>query len=278
MCGIVAYAGGRSALDEVLAGMRRLEHLGYDSAGVAVLVDGGLAAAKKAGTFTDVQEELTRRPLPAGTTGIGHLRRATHGPPTDANAHPLLDNSGRVAVVQNGEIGNFAELRAELAGRGHELSSDTDTEAAAHLLAEHFSSCGDLTEAMRQVCRRLTGDFALVAVHADEPDVVVGACRGLPLLVGTGDGEALLVSDAAALVPHARETGALGTDQVVTLHRDGGVWVTDLDGVPGDLRTYDPGTDAGTDTGSGSDTDGDGDVRADAMAPANGEGAGGGSR
>lgn len=247
-----------------------MEHLGYDSAGVAVLVDGGLAAAKKAGTFTDVQRELTRRPLPAGTTGIGHLRWATHGPPTDANAHPLLDNSGRVAVVQNGEIGNFAELRAELARRGHELASETDTEAAAHLLAEHFSSCGDLSEAMRQVCRRLTGDFALVAVHADEPDVVVGACRGLPLLVGTGDGEGLLASDAAALVPHIRETGALGPDQVVTLHRDGGVWVTDLDGVPGDLRTYDP--------GQGVDVSADGGARADAPAPAGAEGTGGGAR
>jgi glucosamine--fructose-6-phosphate aminotransferase (isomerizing) len=175
MCGIVAYAGGRSALDVICSGLRRLEHLGYDSAGVAVVVDGGLAAAKKAGTLADVHAELTERPLPAGTHGVGHIRRATHGPPSDANAHPHLDDSGRVAVVQNGVLANCAALRSELACHGRELASDTDTEAAAHLLAEHFSSCGDLAEAMRQVCCRLAGDFALAAVHADEPEVIVGA-------------------------------------------------------------------------------------------------------
>ncbi len=237
MCGIVAYAGGRSALDVVLAGLRRLEHLGYDSAGVAVLVDGGLAAAKKSGTFEDVRRELSERPLPAGTTGIGHTRLATHGPPSDENAHPHLDDSGRVAVVQNGDIDDFAGLRAQLAARGHEMASETDTEAAAHLLAEHFSSCYDLAEAMRQVCRQLTGTFALAAVHADEPEVVVGACRGLPLLVGLGDGEVFLASDAAAFPPHVRDVADVGADQVVTLHRDG-IWITDFEGVPGDVRTY----------------------------------------
>jgi glucosamine 6-phosphate synthetase-like amidotransferase/phosphosugar isomerase protein len=258
MCGIVAYAGGRSALEVVLGGLRRLEHLGYDSAGVAVLVDGGLAAAKKAGTFADVQRELTERPLPAGTTGIGHTRRATHGPATDANAHPHLDNSGRVAVVQNGTIDDFADLRAELARRGHELASETDTEAAAHLLAEHFSSCGDLAESMRQVCRRLTGSFALVAVHADEPEVVVGACRGRPLVIGIGDGEGFLASDAAVFVTHTREAADVGADHVVTLQRDG-AWVTDLDGVPVDVPTYrvdastaGSGDEAGASTGGGS--------------------------
>jgi len=237
MCGIVAYAGGRSALEVIVAGLQRLEHLGYDSAGLAVLVDGGLATAKKAGTFADVQRELTERPLPAGTTGVGHTRRATHGPPTDANAHPHLDNAGRVAVVQNGVIENSAALRTELARRGHELASETDTEAAAHLLAEHFSSCGDLAEAMRQVCRQLTGDFALVAVHADDPEVVVGACRGLPLVVGIGDGETFLASDDTVFAPHTREAADVGVDKVVSLHREG-VRVTDFEGVPVDVRTY----------------------------------------
>ncbi|GGO55675.1 hypothetical protein GCM10012287_47500 [Streptomyces daqingensis] len=246
MCGIVAYAGGRSALDVILAGLRRLEGLGYDSAGVAVLVDGGLAAAKKAGTFADLHAELAERPLPAGTTGIGHIRRATHGPAVDANAHPHLDDSGRVAVVHNGVIGNSGELRDELARRGHELASGTDTEAAAHLLAEHFSSCGDLAEAMRQVCRRLVGEFALVAVHADEPEVVVGASRGLPLSAGLGEGELFLASDDAVFAPYVREAAAVDEDQVVVLHRDG-VRITDFEGVPVDMRTYrveagDPGT------------------------------------
>jgi len=155
MCGIVGYVGSQSALDVVMAGLKRLEYRGYDSAGVAVPADGGLAAAKKAGKLVNLEKELTERPLPAGTTGIGHTRWATHGGPTDANAHPHLDNAGRVAVVHNGIIENFAALRAELAERGHELLSETDTEAVAHLLAEEFSVTSDLAEAMRLVCRRL---------------------------------------------------------------------------------------------------------------------------
>ncbi len=237
MCGIVAYAGGRSALGVLLDGLRRLERPDYDSAGIALLVDGGLAAAKKAGTFDDVREELRVRPLPAATAGIGHIRHATHGPPTDLNAHPHLDDSGHVAVVQNGDIGDHGRLRAELSGRGHELVSETDTEAAAHLLAEHFSSCGDPAEAMRQVCRRLTGTFALVAAYADEPDVIVGGCRGLPLTVGIGDGETFLASDTAAFAPHTREAADVGDGQVVTVRPDG-AWITDLEGVPVEPRTY----------------------------------------
>src|SRR4051812_5798326 len=155
MCGIVGYVGGQSALDVVLAGLKRLEYRGYDSAGVAVLADGGLAAAKKAGKLANLEKELADRPLPSGSTGIGHTRWATYGGPTDANAHPHLDNAGRVAVVHNGIIENFASLRAELAERGHDLASDTDTEVVAHLLAEEYSSCADLAEAMRLVCRRL---------------------------------------------------------------------------------------------------------------------------
>src|SRR5690606_19143121 len=128
--------------------------------------------------------ELAQRPLPTGQTGLGHTRWATHGAPTDPNAHPHLDSAGRVAVVHNGIIENFAELRAELLERGHELVSETDSETVAHLLAEAFSSCGELAEAMRQVCGRLEGAFTLVAVHADEPDTVVGARRNSPLVVG----------------------------------------------------------------------------------------------
>ncbi|MEU8682293.1 glutamine--fructose-6-phosphate transaminase (isomerizing) [Streptomyces sp. NPDC048611] len=237
MCGIVGYVGGQSALDVVLAGLKRLEYRGYDSAGVAVLADGGLAAAKKAGKLANLEKELADRPLPAGSTGIGHTRWATHGGPTDENAHPHLDNAGRVSVVHNGIIENFAGLRAELTDRGHELASETDTEVVAHLLAEAYSSCGELAEAMRQVCRRLEGAFTLVAVHADEPDVVVGARRNSPLVVGVGDGEAFLASDVAAFIAHTREAVELGQDQVVELRRDG-VTVTDFDGAPAEVREY----------------------------------------
>ncbi|MGW0555015.1 glutamine--fructose-6-phosphate transaminase (isomerizing) [Streptomyces sp. NPDC002926] len=237
MCGIVGYVGGQSALDVVIAGLKRLEYRGYDSAGVAVLADGGLAVAKKAGKLVNLEKELVDRPLPSGFTGVGHTRWATHGGPTDANAHPHLDNAGRVAVVHNGIIENFAALRAELETRGHELNSETDTEVVAHLLAESFSSCGDLAESMRQVSRQLEGAFTLVAVHADEPDVVVGARRNSPLVVGVGEGESFLASDVAAFIAHTRSAIELGQDQVVELRRDG-VTVTDFDGAPAQVRSY----------------------------------------
>ncbi|WP_086731770.1 glutamine--fructose-6-phosphate transaminase (isomerizing), partial [Streptomyces fradiae] len=215
----------------------RLEYRGYDSAGVAVLADGGLAAAKKAGKLVNLDKELAARPLPSGSTGIGHTRWATHGGPSDTNAHPHLDNAGRVAVVHNGIIENFAALRAELAERGHDLSSETDTEVVAHLLAEAHSSTADLAEAMRQVCRRLEGAFTLVALHADEPDVVVGARRNSPLVVGVGEGEAFLASDVAAFIEHTRDAIELGQDQVVEVRRDGAV-VTDFHGAPAEVRSY----------------------------------------
>ncbi|MEU8524179.1 MULTISPECIES: glutamine--fructose-6-phosphate transaminase (isomerizing) [Streptomyces] len=237
MCGIVGYVGGQSALDVVIAGLKRLEYRGYDSAGVAVLADGGLAAAKKAGKLVNLEKELVDRPLPSGSTGIGHTRWATHGGPTDANAHPHLDNAGRVAVVHNGIIENFAGLRAELEERGHDLASETDTEVVAHLLAEEFSSCGDLADAMRLVCRRLDGAFTLVAVHADQPDVVVGARRNSPLVVGVGEGEHFLASDVSAFIAHTRSAIELGQDQVVELTREG-VTVTDFDGVPAEVHAY----------------------------------------
>ncbi len=202
-----------------------------------MLADGGLAAAKKAGKLVNLEKELGDRPLPAGRTGIGHTRWATHGAPTDANAHPHLDNAGRVAVVHNGIIENFAALRRELTGRGHALESETDTEVVAHLLAEAFSAGGDLADAMRQVCRRLEGAFTLVAVHADQPDVVVGARRNSPLVVGVGQDEWFLASDVAAFIAHTRSAIELGQDQVVELSREG-VTVTGFDGAPADVREY----------------------------------------
>ncbi|MBK3560065.1 glutamine--fructose-6-phosphate transaminase (isomerizing) [Streptomyces sp. MBT56] len=237
MCGIVGYVGTQSAQDVVVAGLKRLEYRGYDSAGVAVLADGGLAAAKKAGKLVNLEKELGQRPLPAGRTGIGHTRWATHGAPTDVNAHPHLDNAGRVAVVHNGIIENFAALRRELTGRGHALESETDTEVVGHLLAEAFSAGGDLADAMREVCRRLEGAFTLVAVHADQPDVVVGARRNSPLVVGVGQDEWFLASDVAAFIAHTRSAIELGQDQVVELSPEG-VTVTGFGGEPADVREY----------------------------------------
>ncbi|MET9962509.1 glutamine--fructose-6-phosphate transaminase (isomerizing) [Streptomyces sp. NPDC006326] len=237
MCGIVGYVGAQSALDVVIAGLKRLEYRGYDSAGVAVVADGTLTSTKKAGKLVNLEKVLVGNPLPVGSTGLGHTRWATHGGPTDVNAHPHLDNAGRVAVVHNGIIENFAGLRAELAERGHRLESETDTEVVAHLLAEQFAATGGLTEAMRRVCRRLEGAFTLVAVHADEPDVVVGARRNSPLVVGVGEGENFLASDVAAFIAHTRSAIELGQDQVVELRRDG-VSVTDFDGAPASVRAY----------------------------------------
>ncbi|MER7667843.1 glutamine--fructose-6-phosphate transaminase (isomerizing) [Kitasatospora sp. NPDC096128] len=240
MCGIVGYVGAQSALDVVIAGLQRLEYRGYDSAGVAVQVQDsqgqwGLVTDKRAGKLGNLQKSLAESPLPDGTTGIGHTRWATHGGPTDANAHPHLDDDRRVAVVHNGIIENFAQLRAEIAERGHTLRSETDTEVVAHLLGEVYQ--GDLAEAMRAVCRRLDGAFTLVAVHADSPDVVVGARRNSPLVVGRGEGENFLASDVAAFIAHTREAIELGQDQVVELRREG-VTVTNFDGTPAEVREY----------------------------------------
>ncbi|MGW0859844.1 glutamine--fructose-6-phosphate transaminase (isomerizing) [Streptomyces sp. NPDC002690] len=252
MCGIVGYVGSQSAQDVVVAGLKRLEYRGYDSAGVAVLANGadrtdgeaeaggtggGLASARKAGKLVNLEKELKDHPLPVGLTGIGHTRWATHGAPTDANAHPHLDNAGKVAVVHNGIIENFATLRTELTRRGHDLTSDTDTEVVAHLLAEEFEAGSGLAESMRRVCRRLEGAFTLVAVHADEPDTVVGARRNSPLVVGVGDGEAFLASDVAAFIAHTRDAVELGQDQVVEVRRDR-VTVTGFDGTPAEVRGY----------------------------------------
>ncbi|KJY39987.1 glutamine amidotransferase [Streptomyces sp. NRRL S-495] len=232
--------GSQPALDVVIAGLQRLEYRGYDSAGVAVQVQGSdgqwsLATDKRAGKLANLEKSLAETPLPGGTTGIGHTRWATHGGPTDANAHPHLDDAAKVAVVHNGIIENFAQLRAELAERGHTLRSETDTEVVAHLLGELYE--GDLAEAMRAVCRRLEGAFTLVAVHADAPDVVVGARRNSPLVVGRGEGENFLASDVSAFIAHTREAIELGQDQVVELRREG-VTVTNFDGTPADVTEY----------------------------------------
>jgi glucosamine--fructose-6-phosphate aminotransferase (isomerizing) len=228
VCGIVGYVGEQQALEVVLDGLRRLEYRGYDSAGVAVLdPDGaGLVVERRAGKLANLEKELDGRELP-GTLGIGHTRWATHGPPTDRNAHPHIDCSGAVAVVHNGTIENFEELRSRLEESGHDMRSDTDTEVVAHLLEERYA--GDLGDAVRSVCRDLEGSFVLVVTHRDEPDLVVGARRNLPLVIGLGQGENFLASDVTAFIAHTREARIVDQDQVVEIRRSG-VRVTDLAG------------------------------------------------
>ena len=231
MCGIVGYVGEKQALEVVVEGLRRLEYRGYDSAGVAIVTGDRLETRKKAGKLANLESLLGEDPLEAATLGIGHTRWATHGGPTDSNAHPHVSEDGRVAVIHNGIIENFAELREELTSAGVVLSSETDTEVVAHLLAAELPLAGgDLAEAMRRTCRRLDGAFTLVAVVADDHDVVVAARRNSPLVVGLGEGENFLASDVAAFVAHTRNALELGQDQVVQISRDD-VIITDFDGV-----------------------------------------------
>jgi glucosamine--fructose-6-phosphate aminotransferase (isomerizing) len=237
MCGIVGYVGEKQAQDVVLEGLRRLEYRGYDSAGVALVADGQIAWAKKAGKLANLEKELAEVPLPGSNTGIGHTRWATHGAPNDTNAHPHLGNRGRVAIVHNGIIENFAELRSEVEAAGDELRSETDTEIVAHLVESALGAGGSLTDAMRQVCSRLEGAFTLVAVDGEDPSRVVAARRNSPLVVGIGEGENFVGSDVAAFIEHTREAMELGQDQVVTITRDS-VEVVDFDGRPVEGTRY----------------------------------------
>jgi glucosamine--fructose-6-phosphate aminotransferase (isomerizing) len=209
---------------------------------VAVLADGELSTAKKAGKLANLEKVLAERPLPVATIGIGHTRWATHGGPTDRNAHPHVSADGSVAVIHNGIIENFAELRAECEAVGVEFASETDTEVVAHLLAAVYATIpegeGRLAEAMRQVCRRLEGAFTLVATCATEPDTLVAARRSSPLVVGIGDGEYFLGSDVAAFIAHTREARELGQDQVVEIDRARGLTVTDFAGTPVEPTAY----------------------------------------
>ena len=225
MCGIVGYTGSRQALPLVLGGLRHLEYRGYDSAGVAVMDGlGGLGIAKRAGVLANLEGSLKSIPEAlTGHSGIGHTRWATHGGPTDRNAHPHTESSGKVAVVHNGIIENFAGLRADLESSGIEMSSDTDTEVVAHLLARAFESgptVGDLPASMAVVCRKLEGAFTLVAAHADVPAVLVAARRNSPLVVGVGDGEMFVASDVSAFIAHTRQAIELGQDQLVVITPD----------------------------------------------------------
>jgi glutamine---fructose-6-phosphate transaminase (isomerizing) len=226
MCGIVGYVGHQPAVDVVVDALRRMEYRGYDSSGVA-LVDGNgkLTVRRRAGRLANLESALAETD-PAdlvGSTGLGHTRWATHGRPTDRNAHPHRDAAGKIAVVHNGIIENYATLRHELEAAGVEFASDTDTEVAVHLVAHeyhHGQTAGDFTASVLAVLRRLEGHFTVVFANADEPGTIVAARRSTPLVVGIGDGEMFVGSDVAAFIGHTREAVELGQDQAVAITAD----------------------------------------------------------
>jgi glutamine---fructose-6-phosphate transaminase (isomerizing) len=231
MCGIVGYAGNQRALPILLEGLRRLEYRGYDSAGVAVLDGGAVQVARKAGKLEVLERALGADDALDGPTGIGHTRWATHGQPTDRNAHPHLDCSGRVAVIHNGIIENFFTLRAQLERDGHRFASQTDTECVAHLVEAALGEGLAFPDAVRAALRRLEGSFALAVLRQDDPGVVVGAKRDLPLVAGRAEGENFVASDFAAFLDHTKDGVILEDDQVVVVTPDR-LDVTDLDGNP----------------------------------------------
>ncbi|MGH3961280.1 glutamine--fructose-6-phosphate transaminase (isomerizing) [Mycobacterium sp.] len=238
MCGIVGYVGRRPACDVVVDALRRMEYRGYDSAGIALLDDSGkLTVRRRAGRLANLEQalEATDPAALTGNTGLGHTRWATHGRPTDRNAHPHRDAAGKIVVVHNGIIENFAALRHELEATGVEFSSDTDTEVAVHLVSQayhHGEDAGDFVASVLAVLRRLEGHFTLVFANADEPGTIVAARRSTPLVVGVGEGEMFVGSDVAAFIPHTREAVELGQDQAVVITADG-YRITDFDGNDG---------------------------------------------
>ena len=225
----MGYTGPQSAITPLVEGLRRLEYRGYDSAGIALGTSGSLFIEKRAGKLGNLEGALPAN-LPVVHSGIGHTRWATHGGPTDRNAHPHVDNEGKLAVIHNGIIENYSELKVELEKRGHTFTSDTDTESVAHLLSDlRKENKGDLTAAMREAVKKLRGSFTLLAIHADSPETIVGVRRNSPLVVGVGDGENFMASDVAAFIDYTKRAIELGQDEVVTI-TPAGVQISDLSG------------------------------------------------
>jgi glucosamine--fructose-6-phosphate aminotransferase (isomerizing) len=218
MCGIVGYVGPREAATLLLEGLRRLEYRGYDSAGIAIVNGDGLKVYKSAGKLSNLEKQLAGR-MPTGTLGIGHTRWATHGAPTTPNAHPHTDQSGRIALIHNGIIENSGAIRKALAKRGHEFSSETDTEVLAHLIGELYQ--GNLEEAVAAALRDVDGAYGIAVISADEPDTLVAARKGSPLIVGVGENERFVASDASPLLEHTRSVIYLDDGEMVILTRDG---------------------------------------------------------
>ena len=249
MCGIVGYVGldtapdgnkfDHNAYDVVLEGLRRQEYRGYDSAGVALVCPDGIVFRKKAGKLLNLENEVKENPLPESQIGIGHTRWATHGGPTDNNAHPHVVDNGRLAVVHNGIIENFAELRTELLAEGVEVASQTDTEVAAATIASIYNKLGtgDLTEAVRVASNRLEGAFTILAVHADHPDRVVATRRNSPLVIGLGENENFLGSDVSAFIDYTKEAVEMGQDQIVTITGTD-YSIIDFEGTPAEGKPF----------------------------------------
>jgi glucosamine--fructose-6-phosphate aminotransferase (isomerizing) len=202
MCGIVGYIGKIDAVPMIMSGLHRLEYRGYDSAGVAVISNGKLVVRKKVGKLKVLDQSLEQDPIP-GTCGIGHTRWATHGIPSEVNSHPHSDNSGKIMVVHNGIIENYKELKDEMIKEGHVFKSQTDTEVAAHLVGKYYK--GNLEEAVRNALKDVTGAYALGVICADEPDKLVAARCGSPLIIGIGDGENFIGSDVPAILKYTRK-------------------------------------------------------------------------
>ena len=227
MCGIIGYVGKKAASPVLLEGLRRLEYRGYDSAGVAILQDTDLLVRKKKGRIDEgIARELLAHPAP-GEIGIAHTRWATHGPPCDENSHPHLDQSGKIAVVHNGVIENYDQIKERLLQAGHQFQSTTDTEVLAHLIGEHYakpsgsnSELNPLTQAVCAALREVIGTYGIAVICTGQPDVMVGARRGSPLIIGIGDGENFLTSDANAIVAHTRQVVFLNDYDVATITRE----------------------------------------------------------
>jgi glutamine---fructose-6-phosphate transaminase (isomerizing) len=229
MCGIVGYTGPRDAGPILMEGLRRLEYRGYDSAGIALVDDqGDLFVEKRAGKLSNLATAIAER-TPHAAVGLAHTRWATHGRPSDVNAHPQVDCSGRITVIHNGIIENFQDLRDGLQARGHTLLSETDTDAIAHLIEEAYE--GDIADAARAALRQLHGAYALAIMHRDENDRLVGARKDVPLVVGLGEDESFLASDVAAILAHTRRVIFLEEGDVADL-RPGSVEITDVEGRP----------------------------------------------
>ena len=218
MCGIVGYIGPRQAAGLLMEGLKRLEYRGYDSSGIAVINGSGLKIIKAAGKLSVLEQELKGR-MPTGTVGIAHTRWATHGAPTSTNAHPHTDQSGRIALIHNGIIENSNAIRKTLEARGHTFKSETDTEVLAHLVGEFYQ--GNLEEALAAALRDVDGAYGLALLSSDEPDVLVAARKGSPLLVGVGENEFFVASDASPLLQHTRSVVYLDDGEMVVLTREG---------------------------------------------------------
>ncbi|WP_087117198.1 glutamine--fructose-6-phosphate transaminase (isomerizing) [Corynebacterium urinipleomorphum] len=245
MCGIVGYVGVQQGLPIALEALRRMEYRGYDSAGIAVAGGGELNVAKRAGKLQNLEDKIAELGADtlSGTTAIGHTRWATHGRPTDENAHPHVSYDGRAAIVHNGIIENFAPLREELERDGIQMSSDTDSEVAAHLIARAYngdddgSTCGDFEASALKVLNRLEGAFTVLFTHADHPDTIIAARRSTPLMVGVGEGEMFLGSDVAAFIEYTKDAVELESDSVVVITAND-YKILNFDGTPGTGKPF----------------------------------------